>query len=242
MASDPLPPSRIARSVPVQVTALGTVVMALAVVVLSGLGNGISPADAIAMLLVIWVLALQSVLPFALPASIASLLLFRWEAATYLSPGALHGDDPIGGRFTTAGLHVAAGVYYLHLAAFVGAVFVFVGGLAGVVEYSILPEPFEPFPFSPATGVVGLGGLVIGIAHVVLQLRRYARLETTINRRHRVGTLVSGLLIALAPVIALVIFGHLKPIEPGSEHAVSFVTGSMSTIWCAGQSLRSVFD
>jgi hypothetical protein len=181
----------------VPVVVFATVAIATIVVPPLVLGEITTRTYAITAALVI--LAAGATLPYAVFVGIATLPLLYVEFASYAaprpSPDTIHSFSP-----TAALRHVFAGIAYSLGAAVVGAIGI--GAQMGT-------------PDTAAVGSVGgqpaylvLGGVIVAVVFVVLQLWRYDTAVRTLERGTLFGTAVLGLLVALSPVIAFWTFNN----------------------------------
>jgi hypothetical protein len=186
-------------SVPVQVVALTAVVTVLVVVAVAvPILDRVPGTAPLFMLAAIWVLAVSYALPYALVAALVSLPLLRQDVTAFQSPESVRPNVKEVGWHKAALEHAAIGIFYMLLAAFLGGVFVFAGSFGTVPGDVTLPGA----SLLPGAYLAGFAGLAVGVAYVALQLRRYATVEDSLDSRTRLGTVVLGALIALAPVVA----------------------------------------
>lgn len=184
--------------VPAQVTILTAVltmgVFIYAVQPLTGRIPAIAP---FLFLVLIWVQAVLLAFPYSLVASTASLVLFREGFGTYLPPGS---NRPNGGDsdWMISSTHVAFGLFYMFIAASAGGVFVGAAAFTSVVDLTLTDSPDT---LLPGAGVAAVGGLVVGAAYGVLQLRQF---EESVSGRTKLGTILLAVLIAAAPAFAWV--------------------------------------
>lgn len=142
----------------------------------------------------ILILAVTHSLPYAVVVAVVTAPLVRTGVAGYAPPAA---SDAEGSRVRAAVRHVVVGVGYVLASAFVGAVFIG-ARLAGAPTGIDLAMP---------SGAL-VGGAVVGVAFVALQLRRYRAVGATLDRRTTATTAALGALLALAPVVAHWLFGR----------------------------------
>ena len=145
------------------------------------------------------ILAVRAAFVYAVLVAVGTLPFLATDVGSFAAPeiGAGGAHSLSGG---TAVRHVAAGVSYALGAAVVGAVGM--GAQIAVGEGSTaIPEPLRPvFLF--------LGGVIVAVAFVGLQLWQYHRFRTELNWPIVLGTVTLGVLLALSPLVALWVFSN----------------------------------
>lgn len=181
-------------SVPVCVFAI-VVVVALLV---PPLVLGDPSARTYALTAAVFILALTSVLPYAVVVAVVTLPLLYAGIGSYAAPQAipLGNDSPSPVEILR---HVVAGVSYVLGAAVVGAV-----GFGADFATSSGSSPFLA-ALRPSFLIVG--GVIVAGIFIGLQLWRYDASVGALEWRTILGTVVLGGLLALSPVVALWLFG-----------------------------------
>ncbi|EMA10494.1 hypothetical protein [Haloarcula marismortui] len=202
-----MPVSRFLRrfrpySVPICLfTVVGAAVLFVPLLVL-GDATGRTYALTVAVLIV----AISSVLPYAAAVGVLTVPFLYTGVGSYASPAVLPTDAE---SLALAGVlrHVVAGISYVVAATAVGAVGI---GLDFAASSGSEPFPAVGFPSFPSLGVppfLLLGGVVTAGVYVTVQLWRYGKSLRDLGWETVLGTGVLGLLLAVAPVVALWIFG-----------------------------------
>lgn len=143
------------------------------------------------------ILSVGASLPYALFVGIGTLPLLYTGFASYAapqpSPDTNHSFSPL-----MAFRHVVAGVAYSLAAAVVGAI--------GIGAQIGIPNAASAGSIGGQASFLVLGGVIIAVTFVALQLWRYDTPLRTLDRATLLGTAVLGLLVALSPIIAFWVF------------------------------------
>lgn len=143
------------------------------------------------------ILAVGSVLPYALLVAFGTLPLLYTGLASYAAPQPSP-DAAYSFSVTTALRHVVAGVAYVVSAAIVGAI--------GFGAQMGAPDVIAGLPAAVYPSFLVLGGVAIGVAFVGLQLWRDDTAFRMLDRGTVLGTAILGLLLAASPTVALWVF------------------------------------
>lgn len=180
--------------------AVPVVILALVVVVSSivpPLVLGAVTARTYAITAAVLILAVGSVLPYALFVAIGTLPLLYTGLASYAAPQPSP-DAAFSFSATAALRHVVAGVAYVLSAAVVGAI--------GIGAQMGAPDVVAGVPSAIYPSFLILGGVLIAVAFVALQLWRYDAALGTLDQGTILGTAVLGLLLAVSPIVAFWVF------------------------------------
>lgn len=148
------------------------------------------------------IVAVSSVLPYAVAVAVLTVPLPYAGLGSYAVPAAVESFSP-----TAALRHAVAGVSYVVAATAVGAVGV---GIDFAVSSGSNPIPAVGFPSFPGVGFppfLTLGGAAVAGVYVVVQLWRYDSPLGELGVDTILGTVVLGVLLAASPVVALWLFG-----------------------------------
>lgn len=173
-----------------------SLLVALAVLAVPPMVLGELTGRTYALTAAVLIIALGSVLPYALLVALGTLPLFAVEGVSFIAPPS--GSDADGFSAVVALRHVAAGIYYVLAAAVVGAIGIATQIGAGNAVGSI-PEPIQPVLFYG-------GGLPVAAAFVSLHLWQYDAPVGDLDRWTVLGTVGLGGLLALAPVVTFWVF------------------------------------
>ena len=182
-------------------TVVGAAVLFVPLLVL-GEATGRTYALTTAVLIV----AISSVLPYAAAVGVLTVPFLYTGVGSYASPTVLPTDAE---SLRLAGVlrHVVAGISYAVAATAVGAVSI---GLDFAASSGSEPFPAVGFPSFPSLGVppfLLLGGVVTAGVYITTQLWRYGKPFRDLGWVTVLGTGVLGSFLAVAPVVALWIFG-----------------------------------
>lgn len=143
------------------------------------------------------ILAVGSVLPYSLLVAVGTLPLLYTGIASYAAPRP-SANEAYSFSTMAAFRHVVAGVAYVLSAAVVGAI--------GFGARMGAPDQIAGIPAATYPPFLILGGVVIAVAFVALQLWRD---DTDLRMRNRgtiLGTTLLGVLIAMSPNVAFWVF------------------------------------
>lgn len=145
---------------------------------------------------VVFVLSVWAGFPYALLVAVGTLpLLFR-GMASFTAPRTTGEEAHVYSR-DAALRHVIAGVSYALGATVVGA--------HGIGVQMTLGRKMTVLPPSKQPSFLVVGGVIVGVAFVGLQLWRYDAAPGTLSRRNILGTVGLGVLLALAPKVAYLV-------------------------------------
>lgn len=142
----------------------------------------------------VFILAITSVLPYAVVVAVVTLSLLYAGIGSYAAPQVVPTENSSPSPVAVL-RHVVAGVSYVLAAAVVGAVGLG-AGFAASSGASPVPAVLQP-------SFLLLGGVVVGSTFIALQLWRYDTPISALDRRTLLGTVALGSLLALSPVVAL---------------------------------------
>lgn len=182
-------------SVPVVIFAIG----AIAVTLVPPLVLGEVTTRTYALTVAVAVLAVGAVLPYALLIAIGTLPLLYSGLASYAAPQSSP-DTAHSFSVTTILRHVVAGVAYSLEAAVVGAI--------GIGVQLGAPDAAAAWTIGGQPSLLVLGGVIIAVTFVALQLWRYDTAVRTLKRGTLLGTVVLGILVAVSPVVAFWVFNN----------------------------------
>ncbi|MFB6113842.1 MAG: hypothetical protein ABEJ58_07035 [Halodesulfurarchaeum sp.] len=145
------------------------------------------------------ILAIGSVLPYALLVAFGTIPLLYTGLASYAAPQP-SSDDTYSFSTVAAFRHIVAGVSYVVCAGIVGAI--------GFGAQMAAPDQSAGLQAAIYASVPDLGGLLIAVAFVALQLWRADTALRTRNRGTILATTILGLLIAVSPHVAFWVFSR----------------------------------
>jgi len=145
------------------------------------------------------IIAVSTVLPYALLVAVGTLPLLYADIASFAAPRSSAAvTHPFSVR--TALRHITAGVAYVLAAAVVGAI-----GIGAQMGGPDIVNPVLKF-LQPV--LLFAGGGIVATVFVSLQLWRYERGLRTLDWRTTLGTAGLGVLLTLSPVVAYWVFGN----------------------------------
>lgn len=145
---------------------------------------------------VVFILSVWSGFPYALLVAVGTLPLLSRGIASFAAPQTTS-DEAHVYSMRAALQHVVAGVSYALCATVVGAHGIGVQMTVGR-ELTVLPPSIQP-------SFLVVGGVIIAVAFVSLQLWRYDAPLRTLSRRNILGTVCLGILLALSPKVAYLV-------------------------------------
>jgi len=160
---------------------------------------GEATARTYALTVAVLIVAVSSVLPYAVAVAVLTVPFPYAGLGTYAAPAAGEPFSP-----TAALRHAVAGVSYVVAATAVGAVAV---GIDFAVSSGSNPLQAVRFPGLGVPPFLTLGGAAVAAVYVVVQLWRYDSPLAEIGLDAVLGTVVLGVLLAASPVAALWLFG-----------------------------------
>ena len=143
------------------------------------------------------ILAVGSVLPYSLLVAIGTLPLLYTGLASYAAPRP-SADEAYSFSTMAAFRHVVAGVAYVLSAGVVGAI--------GLGAQMGAPDQIAGIPAGTYPPFIILGGLLIAVVFVTLQLWRDGTDLRMQSRGTILGTTLLGVLIAMSPNVAFWLF------------------------------------
>lgn len=199
-------PSTLERFRPHGVPLVVSAIVAVAVLIVPPLVLGEMTGRTYALTAAVIILAVGAVLPYAVLVAVGTLPLLYTGIASYAAPRASQEDAH---QFSagTALRHVVGGVAYVLGAAVVGAIGIGVQFAVRSDASTDLTGPATNVPAVPS--FLFLGGIIVAIAFVGLQLWRYDTPTGRLDGGRILGTAALGGLLALSPVVAFWVFGGL---------------------------------
>ncbi|EMA05545.1 hypothetical protein SAMN05443574_10851 [Haloarcula vallismortis] len=152
-----------------------------------------------ALTIAVLIVAVSSVLPYAVAVAILTVPVPYAGLGSYAAPAAVESFSP-----TAALRHVVAGVSYAVAATAVGGVSV---GIDFAVSSGSSPLQAVRFPALGVPPFLTLGGAAVAAVYVAVQLWRYDSPLAEIGLDTVLGTVGLGVLLAASPVAALWLFG-----------------------------------
>lgn len=172
-------------------------VVALVVLLVPPLVLGEATGRTYALTAAVLIIAISSVIPYAVLVAVLTLPLPYLGVGSYAAPAVIPtGEETLSAMGAVR--HVVAGVFYVVAAAAVGAIGIGVD-FAASSGSSGLPSAFAP-PF------MLLGGAVVAGVFVSVQFWRYGGSHRPLRRRSILGTVGLGSLLAVSPAVALWVF------------------------------------
>lgn len=173
-------------------------IVAVALLVVPPLVLGELTARTYAVTAAVAILAVSAVTPYAVVVALGTLPLLYAGIASFAPPQT--GADAHSFSAVAALRHAAAGFAYVLGAAVVGAVGIgtqiAIGGESGGIPAAVQPA------------LLYVGGIIVAVAFVGLQLWRYDRPVGALAGRTVLGTGVLGALLALSPAAAFWVFNN----------------------------------
>lgn len=181
-------------SVPLSLFAL----VALAVLVVPPLVLGDASGRTYALTAAVLIVAISSVVPYAVIVAVLTLLLPYAGVGSYAAPAVIpSGDDTLSALGAVR--HVLAGISYVVAAAAVGAL---------GIGLDFASSGSSPLPTAAGPPFMFLGGALVAGVFVGVQLWRYDGPIRGLGWQSVVGTVVLGSLLAASPAVALWVFGN----------------------------------
>jgi hypothetical protein len=173
------------------------VIVAVATLVMPPVVLGEVTTRTYALTAAVLILAVGSALPYAVLVALGTLPLLYAGVASFAAPQPA-AETPHTFSTATAIRHTVAGISYVLGAAAVGAIGI--GVQMGMrSDLTAIPTVFQP-------SFLYLGGVLVAVAFVSLQLWRYDTSLGVLGRRTVLGTVALGILLALSPAVAFWVF------------------------------------